>query len=203
MKQLFTAFLFSLLFLTATYGQQKGTENNQEPFRKFVIRDSIAMSGVPRDELYSRSWRWFEEVAKTNPSLLKEANKRWGRFTGTPYFTFISKLNGGSDYVKGKIYYSMRVYVENEYYICEFTDFTHLARISFNTITTHSDYPYRVVVNKEWHDLVWREMKEQSQKEAAAWFTSLKGAMEKETEKFGYYKQLWERDPANAKLDLN
>lgn len=202
MKQIFTALLICLIFATPGFSQQSATSPFDQPVTKFVVRDTIFLPGIPRDELYSRAWNWFESINQSNPAFMKEANKRLGRFTGTNHFTFNSKISGGSDYVKGKIYYSLQVYVDNEYFVYELSDFTHLARISFNIITTDYHYPYKLAANKEWHDRVWQEMKEQSRREAVAVLVRLKEGMAKKTDKYDYYMQLWSRDPANAKLDI-
>jgi hypothetical protein len=198
MRRSFTL-LFLLLLIYPLQAQNARNLPAAGPvYQKFAIRDTIGMQDVPRDELYSRAWRWFAEVSKKVPSLLEEANKRYGRFTGTSSFSFSSGQNGGSEHVKGRIYYNFTVYVEDDFYVYELTDFTHVARLPFNTITTHEKYPYRVVANEEWHTLVWQEMKDKINKELQPMVESLKADMLIETERFEEYKAISERSPANG-----
>lgn len=191
-----------LFFLLVTYpvsAQDAGNKQSAEPaYHKFAIRDTVPMPDIPRDELYSRAWRWFSEVSKKVPSLLEEANKRDGRFTGTSSLSFSTQQNGGSDHVKGRIYYNFNVYVEDDFYVVELTDFTHTARLPFNTITTHSKYPYRLVANEEWHTLVWQEMKDKIIQELQPMVDNLKTDMVTETDRFEEYKAISERSPANG-----
>ncbi len=193
-----TSFTLFLLLLSFTLRVSAQTAPSIAAHLKFALRDTVPMADLPRDELYSRAWRWFSEASQKVPSLLEEANKRDGRFTGTSSVNFESKLNGGSDYVKGRIYYNFTVFVEDGFYTYELTDFTHVARISFNTLTIHPRYPYRTVANEEWHTLVWQEMKDKITAELKPMIESLQAGMDVETDKLDQYKAIRSTSPESG-----
>ena len=198
MKRSFTLLFFLLLIYPLQAQTARNSPAADAAYQKFALRDTIQLDGVPRDELYSRAWRWFSEISQKAPSLLEEANKRYGRFTGTCSISFASRQTGGAEHVKGRIYYNFTVYVEDDFYVYELTDFTHVARLPFNTLTTHQRYPYRVVANEEWHTLIWQEMKDKIQKELQPMVESLKTDMQVETEKFDEYKAIYGRSPTSG-----
>jgi len=196
MRKSFTLLCFLLLFLPRLRAQNAPSI---APHLKFALRDTVQLPDVPRDELYSRAWRWFSEVSQKVPSLLEEANKRYGRFSGTASLTFTSKRGGGGDYVKGRIYYNFTVHVDEGFYAYEVTDFTHVGRISFNTITTHDQYPYRTAANPEWHSLVWQEMKNTITAELTPMVRSLVAGMTVATENLEHHKAIRETSPTGGR----
>jgi hypothetical protein len=194
MRKTFTIFFLLLSFYRVT-AQTPGPTTLPAGHPKYALRDTIPMGDAPRDELYSRAWRWFKEASQNVPSLLEEANRRYGRFTGTASLPFSTRQGGGNEYVKGRIFFNFTVRVEDGFYTYEVTDFTHVARLSFNVLTTHPRYPYRAVADESWHSLVWQEMKDKVNAELAPMVESLKTAMRIETEKLEEYKAIRASSP--------
>ncbi len=180
-KRFFTV-CASLLLYTAAVGQTSVTMSLTHP--KYSFTDTVRMVGVPSEELYSRAWRWFEEQSKTDPHFLEEANTRQKYFVGTSSFYFQSKNKAGNEFVKGKIYYLVKIRIHEGYYVYEFTDFIHQGRITFNTITTAPKYPYRPLADKEWRNMVWNELKESLKDNMFPIIGSLRASMQRPTEKF-------------------
>jgi|GEM_PF-3564995 len=194
MRKSFTIF-FLLLSCYRAAAQTAPSTEVPAVHRKLALRDTIRMDDAPRDELYSRAWRWFSDASRNVPSLLEEANRRYGRFTGTASLPFSTRQGGGSEYVKGRIYFNFTVRVEDGFYTYELTDFTHVARLSFNTLTTHDRYPYRTAADAEWHSRVWQEMKAKVITELKPMVESLKAAMRIQTEKLEEYKAIRASSP--------
>jgi hypothetical protein len=197
MRKIFTIFFLLLSFYRVT-AQTPGPAGSLAGHLKYALRDTIPMGDAPRDELYSRAWRWFKEASQNVPSLLEEANRRYGRFTGTASLPFSTRQGGGHEYVKGRIFFNFTVRVEDGFYTYEVTDFTHVARLSFNVLTTHPGYPYRAVADEAWHSLVWQEMKDKVNAELAPMVESLKTAMRLETEKLEEYKAIRASSPTGG-----
>ena len=194
MKKIFTIFFLLLSFHRVT-AQPLGPGSLPAGHLKYALRDTIPMGDAPRDELYSRAWRWFKEASQNVPSLLEEANRRYGRFTGTASLPFSTRQGGGNEFVKGRIFFNFTVRVEDGFYTYEVTDFTHVARLSFNVLTTHPEYPYRAVADEAWHSLVWQEMKDKVNAELTPMVENLKTAMRIETEKLEEYKAIRASSP--------
>ncbi len=197
MRKSFTIFFLLLSFYRAT-AQAPDPAGSPAGHLKYALRDTIPMGDAPRDELYSRAWRWFKEASQNVPSLLEEANRRYGRFTGTASLPFSTRQGGSNEYVKGRIFFNFTVRVEDGFYTYEVTDFTHVARLSFNVLTTHPRYPYRAVADEAWHSLVWQEMKDKVNGELAPMVESLKTAMRLETEKLDEYKAIRASSPTGG-----
>ncbi len=198
MRKSFTIFFLLLLSCHWVTAQTPGSPRAPAAPLKYTLRDTIPMDDAPRDELYSRAWRWFSDAARNVPSLLEEANRRYGRFTGTASLPFSTRQGGGNENVKGRIYFNLTVQVEDGFYTYEVTDFTHVARLSFNVLTTHPRYPYRTVADEEWHSLVWQEMKDKVNAELKPMVESLKATMRIETEKLEEYKAIRASSPTNG-----
>jgi hypothetical protein len=198
MRNSFTVFFLLFPFCYQAKAQTSVPSRVPADHFKYALRDTIPMGDAPRDELYSRAWRWFKEASQNVPSLLEEANRRYGRFTGTASLPFSTRQGGGQEYVKGRIFFNFTVRVEDGFYIYELTDFTHVARLSFNVLTTHPGYPYRAVADEAWHSLVWQEMKDKVNAELAPMVESLKSAMHLETEKLEEYKAIRASSPTGG-----
>jgi hypothetical protein len=198
MRKSFTIFFFLFLSCYRVTAQTSVPSQTPAGHLKYALRDTVTMDDAPRDELYSRAWRWFSDAARNVPSLLEEANRRYGRFSGTASLPFSTRQGGGNEYVKGRIYFNFTVRVEDGFYTYEVTDFTHVARLSFNTLTTHDRYPYRAVADEEWHSLVWQEMKDKVNAELEPMVESLKAAMRIQTEKLEEYKAIRASSPTNG-----
>ena len=197
MNKSFTIFFLLLSFYQVT-AQTPNYSTVPAAHLKYTLRDTIFIVDAPRDELYSRAWRWFKEASQTIPSLLEEANRRYGRFTGTASLPFSTHQGNDSKYVKGRIYFNFTVCVEDSFYTYEVTNFTHVARLSFNVLTTHSRYPYRTIVDEAWHSLVWQEMKDKVHSELQPMVQSLNAAMRIETEKLEEYKAMRASSPSSG-----
>lgn len=198
MRKSFTVFFLLLLSTCRVVAQAPNLSQTPAAHLKYALRDTIPLGDAPRDELYSRAWRWFREASQNVPSLLEEANRRYGRFTGTASLPFTTRQRGGNEYVKGRIYFNFIVRVEDGYYTYEVTDFTHVARLSFNILTTHPRYPYRTVADEEWHSLVWQEMKDKVNTELKPMVESLEAAMRIQTEKLEEYKAIRASSPTGG-----
>jgi hypothetical protein len=198
MRKSYTVFFLLLLSCYPIKAQTPVPSQVPAAHLKYALRDTIPMGDAPRDELYSRAWRWFSDAARNVPSLLEEANRRYGRFTGTASLPFSTRQGGGNEYVKGRIYFNFIVRVEDGFYTYEVTDFTHVARLSFNILTIHPRYPYRTVADEEWHSLVWQEMKDKVNAELKPMVESLKAAMHIQTEKLDEYKAIRASSPTNG-----
>lgn len=183
-NRLLPAFLLSVWLCGVCFGQPSATTAKSMPYPKYSFTDTVRMENVPKEELYSRAWRWFDEQTKTDPHFLEEANMRQGRFTGTTGLPFQSKHKGGNDFVKGKIFFLVKVTVGDDYYVYEFTDFIHQGRITFNTITTAPKYPYRTASNKDWHNMVWEEIKVTIKDYTYPMVGNLRASMRKESDNF-------------------
>jgi hypothetical protein len=177
--------IFTLLMLWATCAVGFSQTPAPNPYTKFSLTDTVRMNGILRDELYSRAWNWFQKASATKPNLLEEANKKYGRFRGVTEIPYDLQKGGvGNNFVKGKIYYAINVVVADDYYVYEFTDFTHLARISFDLLTTSPIYPYpNGNANKDWYTLVWQNMKNNVRNQVNPVIADLRLGMQKETEK--------------------
>ncbi|MDJ1479080.1 DUF4468 domain-containing protein [Cytophagaceae bacterium YF14B1] len=185
MKKNLLAFGFILYTSILSFGQSSVTMQKILQYPKYTFSDTVRMTNVPQEELYARAWNWFNEQTKTDINFFEEANKRYGRFTGTSKIPFQSKIAAGNDYVKGKIYFMVRIFVHEGYYIYEFTDFVHQGRLTFNTITTAPKYPYRPMADKDWHNMVWEEMKVTVKDHIYPMVGSLRASMQKESDQFG------------------
>lgn len=183
MNKKMTVFLAVLWLPILSFGQTVTMEKLLK-YPKYTFTDTVRMKDIPQEELYARAWGWFNEQSKTDAKFFEEANKRYGRFTGTSSIVFQSKTKGGSDFVKGKIYFLVRVYVQDDYYVYEITDFVHQGRITFNTLTNAPKYPYRPIANQEWHNMVWEEMKVTVKDNVYPLIGSLRASMQKESEQF-------------------
>ncbi len=183
MKKRITVF-FALLGIPFLSFAQTVTMEKILQYPKYTFTDTVRIAGIPEEELYVRAWNWFNEQSKTDAKFLEEANKRYGRFVGTTSIPFQSKTKGGSEFVKGKIFYLVKVHVHDDYYVYEFTDFVHQARLTFNTLTTAPKYPYRPTVNQEWHNMVWAELKVTVKDNIYPMIGSLRASMQKESNQF-------------------
>lgn len=167
-----------------SFGQSSVTLEKILRYPKYSFSDTVRLDNVPKEELYNRAWNWFNEQAKTDPHFLEEASMRHGRFTGTTSIRFESKTKGGSEFVKGKIFFLVKITVADDYYVYDFTDFIHQGRITFNTITTAPKYPYRTVAGQEWHNMLWEEMKISIKDQIYPMIGNLRASMQKESSKF-------------------
>ena len=185
MKRSYTAIGFLLAGVWGvSFGQSSVTLEKIMRYPKYSFSDTVHLKSIPKEELYSRAWSWFDEQAKTDPHFLEEANMRHGRFTGTSSIRFESRMKGGSEFVKGKIFFLVKVTVSDDYYVYEFTDFIHQGRITFNTLTSAPKYPYRTVADKDWHNMMWEEMKISVKDQIYPMIGNLRASMQKESGKF-------------------
>jgi len=184
MKKYFSILVVAVLFHGLAFGQSAVPMSKIKQYPKYTFTDTVRMKGVPQEELYARAWNWFNDQTKTDPSFFEEAHIGSGRFAGTSSLPFRSKLSGGNDFVRGKIYFLVHVHVHDQYYVYEFTDFVHQARLTFNTLTTSPKYPYRPVANKDWHNMVWEEIKISVKDYTYPLIGSLRASMQKESEQF-------------------
>lgn len=181
-KQFFVSLAVLFSFCATSFGQEQATAARRYP--AYAFTDTVRLKNVPQEEMYNRAWNWFEAQAKTDSRFIEEANPRHGRFIGTTGIPFQSKYPGGSDFVRGKIYFIVRVHVHDDYYVYEFTNFVHEGRMTFNTLTTAPRYPYRHLAGRDWHDMVWEEMKETVKDHVYPLIGSLRANMQKESAEF-------------------
>lgn len=179
-----TVILFLLCAYGVSFGQSSVTLEKIMRYPKYSFSDTVRLANIPKEELYSRAWNWFDEQTKTDPHFLEEANMRHGRFTGTSSIRFESRMKGGSEFVKGKIFFLVKITVSDDFYVYEFTDFIHQGRITFNTITSAPKYPYRTVADKDWHNMMWEEMKVSVKDQIYPMIGNLRASMQKESGKF-------------------
>jgi hypothetical protein len=129
----------------------------------------------------TNAWNWFDNYTKvaTDAKEAKLRNER-GMFTGVSSFRYVSNVASGNDYSRGTIYYTIRLKINEAdgSYTYEITDFAHQARVSLNAITTDEKYPYKVSGDKMWHNMVWKDIKQQINQHAKELATSLKASMQ-------------------------
>lgn len=132
------------------------------------------------DAAVTNAWNWFDNHTK-HPVDAQEAKMRneQGIFKGIGAFQYVSKVVSGNEYSKGTIFYvvALRIHEGDKQYSYEITNFTHQARVSLNALTTADKYPYRVEGDKMWHNMVWKDMKQQVDQHAKELVESLNAAM--------------------------
>lgn len=148
---------------------------------KVKYTDKLAYNAhLTPDAAVTNAWNWFDNHTK-RPVDAQESKMRneQGIFKGVAAFPYVSKVASGNEYSKGTIYYtvSLRIHDGNREYTYEITDFTHQARFSLNALTTAEKYPYRVNGDKMWHNMVWKDIKQQVDQHAKELIGSLKEAM--------------------------
>ncbi len=128
----------------------------------------------------TNAWSWFDSYTKATPTA-KESQLRSekGIFKGVSSFQYVSKVASGNDYSKGTIYYTiyLKINESDGTYTYEITDFVHQARASLGTITQDAKYPYYVNGDKMWHNMVWKDIREQIAIHTRELSESLKTAM--------------------------
>jgi|GEM_PF-6454213 len=151
----------------------------QSPKLKYTEKLCYNSRLTPEGALIN-AWNWFDNHTKLEVDT-KEARIRseQGILKGVSSFQYISKVASGNDYSKGTVYYTvyMRIHDTEGAYTYVVTDFVHHARVSLNALTTDERYPYKVIGDKMWHNMVWKDIKQQVDQHAKEQIESLKTAM--------------------------
>ncbi len=129
----------------------------------------------------TNAWNWFDNHTRLAVDA-KEAKLRnqLGLFKGLGTFQYISKVASGNDYSKGTVYYTIYLHIHDSEgtYTFEITDFVHHGRVSFNALTMDGKYPYKVNGDKMWHNMVWKDLKQQVDQHTRQEIESLKASMQ-------------------------
>ena len=129
----------------------------------------------------TNAWRWFDANTHTTPDAA-EAKMRdaHGIFKGVGSFPFVSKVASGNDFSRGTVFFTvyLRVHDTEGAYTFIITDIAHQGRVSLNALTTDAKYPYRVEGDRMWHNMVWKDLREQAEQHVKQLAASLTAAME-------------------------
>lgn len=165
------AILLTLLCLPAFCQSAKLKYSEKLPYNTRLTPDAAV----------TNAWNWFDNNTKVDPTE-KEAKIRnqQGMFKGVSSFQYVSKVASGNEYSKGTVYYTVRLLIHdtNGAYVYEIGDFKHQARFSLGAITTDDKYPYHVQGDKMWHNMVWKDIRQQVEQHAKELAASLKAAMQ-------------------------
>ena len=165
------AFLLTMLCIPAFCQSAKLTYTEKLPYNNRLTPDAAV----------TNAWNWFDNNTKVDPKE-KEAKIRnqQGVFKGISSFQYVSKVASGNEYSKGTIYYTVRMLIHDTdgAYTYEISNFSHQARFSLRLLTTDTKYPYHVDGDKMWHNMVWKDIRQQVDQHAKELAASLKAAMQ-------------------------
>lgn len=175
MKYLFLAVIIFPLFSCA-----------QQPvnFTAVVKVDSSLSSS----ELYNRAKLFFMNSFNDSKAVLEIQDKESGQLSGKGYFKYEPTSYIGSDGTRGKIEFTVSVFVKDGRYKYEFTSFMHegnqnpgYGAMPFNLgLITTDQYPYYPNgYSKKMCDRTWDDVKTQINDKILSMISSLKTIMSK------------------------
>lgn len=160
--------------------------NAQKPV---VFAEVIKLdSSITKEELFKRARMWFAESFKSSKDVLQISDKESGELVGKPMFTYYSQYFTGSGATKGKVSYTVKVFVKQGRYKYEIGDFMHEAYRSneypkdIGLIMVDTFKSLGFIGGKNLDKKVWNELKSLSEKEATTLIISLKEFMLKPSE---------------------
>lgn len=130
---IFTLFFFLTLF---SFSEKKVWKDpNAKPLfptdenGKIVFTEVVEVPNVLKDALYSRAYEWFAKSFKSAQNVIQMEDKENGKIVGKGAFGDINvTANLGLVAIKGKVLFTISVYVKDGKYKFELTDLTHEAK---------------------------------------------------------------------------
>ena len=171
--KLFTPLLFLLISIAVPAAAQSA---------KLKYADQVKYNAsLTPNAAVTNAWNWYDNYTKaeTNDQESKRRNGQ-GLFKGISSFKYVSNVASGNEYSKGTIYYTVYLKINegDGTYTYEITDFVHQGRFSLNAITTDEKYPYKVNGDKMWHNMVWKDIKQQIAQHVKELSETLKNSMQ-------------------------
>lgn len=152
--------------------------------------DVVTVEGVSKDELYNRANLWFATSYNNSKAVLQLENKIEGQIIGKATMPYKPKIYNASERTIGKIDYTIKIFLKDNRYKYEITDFIHVPTgnssfggLSFGVITTAEKSPIQHSGQfKSWNDKVWSDIKSQIEQYIIPLVENLKIAMQQKAE---------------------
>ena len=149
----------------------------------------IQVNSISKNELYNRARLWFTTVYNSAKDVLQMDNKEEGQIIGKAIISYYPKVFVGSETTKGRINYTIKIFVKDGRYKYEITDFVHHPDASgsgpnsgnLGLITTDKEYPNAKSAHN-WYNKVWSDIKNQIEHNILPLIVSLKEGMNKPAE---------------------
>lgn len=145
----------------------------------FRIVDTIRVKNISKSKLFKFAEDWF---AKEKPQLkLVRKNEEQYILEGKGYLLYYNHVSmedvllspRAAERTNGTIVYFVRVSIQDSIVVAEFSEFTHDAyfneygKLSFGVLFDYETAPPgKCMENKQWCNMVWKEMKDKSRAEA-------------------------------------
>lgn len=144
----------------------------------------VKIDSVLSNELYNRASLWFATAYNSANDVLQMDDKDQGQIIGKANIIYKPKIFNGSEQTKGNIKYTIKIFVKDERYKYEISNFIHVpyGNSSFGLITTDVEYPDPKPLAKKWSNKVWRDIKNQIEENISSLIASLKHDMSKQAE---------------------
>lgn len=175
-KLILTFTIFTAITITV-YGQDALT------YTKVVQVDNIS-----KGELYNRAKLWFATAYNSASDVLQMDDKEAGQIIGKAIIKYNPAFTRGSGQTKGKINYTIKVFVKDGRYKYEITDFVHdpygdqYGKYSVGLITTEEECPNPKPLAKKWSNKIWKDCKDQIENNMITLIASLKQDMSTQVE---------------------
>lgn len=159
---------------------------------KLTFTETIEINNTTKNELYSRARIWFTDYFNDAQEVIQVDDKEDGQIVGKALLSYNSKIFIGSAQTSGTVTYIVKIFVKDNKYKYEITNFMHegsstrasgitAAAINFNFITTDSDCPYEDIKGGQgWKNKVWNDIKATINLDIDLLIPSLKDAMNTE-----------------------
>ncbi len=148
-------------------------------------------SADTKEKLLDSAKVWFGVYFKDTKAVLKGADTKTGKLTGTGSLKFSSSNFVGSNATKGTIWFDVIIQCHTGGYIYELTNFKHegtagtdarygnYPAVSFGLLTMDSVCPPKLMPkeDKRWRDSLWKELRQNAYLESYILADDLKQAM--------------------------
>ncbi len=171
-RVLIITFVFLAIFATKTFAQ-----------KALNYTEVVKVEGISKEELYNRAKYWFVTKYHYSQDAL-QLDKGKGQITGKATIDYTPSVVTGSRQTAGNIQYKIKLFVADEYYKYEITEFIHNpsaaedGKVSLGLLTTDENCPNAVpMTTKGWRNKVWVDLKKRVQSNAIPLIANLKESM--------------------------
>ena len=154
---------------------------------KLTYSEVINIDSASKDELYNRAKAWFVNSFVSANDVIQMDDKDGGSIIGKAVMNFTQSFLSGSLGTNGVIRYSVKIFLKDDRYKYEITDFVHdpsnksHGDFSMGVITT-SESPPGGKGSMKWRTRVWNDLKSTIEYNIPALVESLINGMNTPTE---------------------
>ncbi len=168
MKHFFILYCLALLPFISASGQESLT-----------YTEVIETKNTSKAELYKRAKLWFVTTYNSANDVLQMDDNEEGILIGKGIMKYKPNIFYGSDNTRGNIKYTIKVFLRENRYKYEITDFIHdpYGRSSMGLITTDEEPASTKKSGKKWRKKVWNDIKDQIKTYTDSLINNLKDGM--------------------------